>query len=129
MRHGHEMSKTTAVELQRLELMLLDPGVRRDRKRVEELLAEDFLEFGSSGRVWTREATLELLATETYIQPGVEDFACRMLSDDVALLTYRSVRRKADGGVQAEALRSSVWIRTHGKWKMRFHQGTATSRA
>ena len=70
----------------------MDPAVRRDRERVAALLAEDFVEFGSSGRVWTRESILELLATETYTPPAVEDFACRMLGEDVALVTYRAVR-------------------------------------
>ncbi len=118
------MHEDIAAQLQRLERTLLDPDVRHDRSRVEELLSADFLEFGSSGRVWTREETLQLLATESFIAPVMEDFTCRMLSDDVALVTYRSVRRTSDGAVQAEALRSSIWIRSGAKWKVAFHQGT-----
>ena len=120
-----QATETTADELLRLEMMLLDPDVRRDIKRVAALLAEDFVEFGSSGRVWTRDAILQLLASESYAQLILEDFACRMLSADVALVTYRSERSRLDGGgLPAEALRSSLWVRRQGKWKMSFHQGT-----
>lgn len=114
----------TAAELERLELMLMDPEVRRDRERVSHWLAEDFIEFGSSGRVWTRQSTLELLATEAYAPPLVEDFACRVLAPDVVLLTYRAVRNDALSGEHTATFRSSLWTRKSGSWQMRFHQGT-----
>ncbi len=98
MKMDAAMDEATRAELERLELLLMDPAVRRDRERVAGLLAEDFVEFGSSGRVWTREATLELLATETYTPPAVEAFACRMISEDVALVTYRAVRGRCGVG-------------------------------
>jgi hypothetical protein len=114
----------TATELERLELLLMDPAVRRDRERVAGLLAEDFQEFGSSGRVWTREMTLDELPRETYSPPVVECFECRMLGGDVALVTYRAVRSNEATGELTVTLRSSIWVRTSGNWKMRFHQGT-----
>lgn len=122
----HRVDDATAAELKRLELLLMDPAVRRDRERVAALLHEDFLEFGSSGRVWSRTTTLELLATETYTRPEVEDFACRALGLDAVLVTYRTVRR-GENGERATTLRSSIWIRDGiegEEWKMRFHQGT-----
>jgi hypothetical protein len=117
------MDKATIAELRRLELLLMDPAVRRDREHVVSLLADDFVEFGSSGRVWTRESILALLATETYEAPAMEDFACRMLSEKVALATYRAVRMQATGE-RAVTLRSSLWTRESGTWKICFHQGT-----
>jgi hypothetical protein len=119
----------TALELERLELLLMDTGVRRDRKRVAALLHEDLLEFGSSGRVWTRDTTLELLATETYTPPEVEDFACRALGPDAVLVTYRAVRRGKQGE-RVTTLRSSIWKKETGNagaWKIYFHQGTRAS--
>jgi hypothetical protein len=38
----------------RCELLLLDPRTRATRSAVLELLHPDFIEFGSSGRVWNR---------------------------------------------------------------------------
>ncbi len=114
-------------ELERLELLLMDPAVRRDRERVAALLSEDFLEFGSSGRVWTRETTLEPLAAETYSPPVVEAFACRMLGGNVALVTYRAIRTTEATDERMVTLRSSIWTRESGSWRMCFHQGTRTS--
>jgi hypothetical protein len=44
-----------AAHLKRCEESLLDAAVRRNHARVADLLAGDFQEFGSSGRVWTRD--------------------------------------------------------------------------
>jgi hypothetical protein len=106
------------------EEALLDPAVRRDRARVEALLAEGFLEFGSSGRAWSREEILELLANETYQPPTMEDFRCDWLARDVALVTYKTVRVDPESGLRAAVLRSSIWIKESGEWRVRFHQGT-----
>lgn len=122
-----ELEASTRAELERLELLLLNPAVRRNREQVSGLLAQDFVEFGSSGRVWTREETLELLATETYAPPAVEGLECRMIAADAALVTYRAVRWDDATGVRKTTLRSSIWTRTSGNWQMRFHQGTRMS--
>jgi len=110
-----------------MEQMLLDPAVRRDRGRVDALLAKDFEEIGASGRSWTREQILDLLATETYEAPAAEDFRCTMLADTVGLVTYRSWRRHPQTGAKTVVLRSSLWIRDSEVWRMRFHQGTPES--
>jgi hypothetical protein len=106
------------------EEALLDPAVRRDRARVEALLAEDFLEFGSSGRTWSREEILELLANETCQPPAIEDFRCDWIGEDVALVTYKTVRVGPESGLRTVVLRSSIWIKGSGEWRVRFHQGT-----
>ena len=118
-----EIDQATGAELERLELMLMDASVRRDSERVRALLADDFVEFGSSGRVWTRGATLELLATEMYTPPRAENFAFRLLGPDVVLVTYRTSREDA-AGEEPVTWRSSIWTRESGSWKICFHQGT-----
>lgn len=110
--------------LQACEQALLDPALRRDRTRVSALLTEDFLEFGSSGRVWTREQILELLETEDYQPPTMEDFECALVADGIALVTYRTVRADAVTSEKAATLRSSLWTKESGTWRVRFHQGT-----
>jgi hypothetical protein len=106
------------------EEALLDPEVRRDRTRVAALLAEDFLEFGKSGNVWSREAIIASMASGSYDPPAMEDFKCDFIAEGVALVTYKTVRVDAEPGVRAVALRSSIWIQESGEWRMRFHQGT-----
>ncbi|HLJ77836.1 MAG TPA: DUF4440 domain-containing protein [Acidobacteriaceae bacterium] len=113
------MNPTIVDELRLLEERLLDPEVRRDRAAVASLLASEFVEYGSSGCVFTRDQILELLAAEEPLQIGMADFAARLLAPHVALATWRASR--PDG---AQSLRSSVWIRRDGRWQMLFHQGT-----
>jgi hypothetical protein len=101
--------------------------VRRDGERLRQLLSDDFLEFGSSGRVWTRKSIIDMLAMETnFFPPVIEEFECTFLSEKVALVTYRTARTDAKTGEQLSSLRSSVWTRQDGEWRMRFHQGTRT---
>jgi hypothetical protein len=124
MSPARPVAKAVAAQLLRLEMLLLDPAVRRDRARVSELLADDFFEFGSSGRVWKRDEILDLLAGEQYSAPVVEDFACHRVAEDVVLATYRTVRVNAGSGRRETALRSSLWSKRARKWVVRFHQGT-----
>jgi hypothetical protein len=124
---NHEMVGPTDEEVSahliRCECALLDPAVRRDRAQVEELLAEDFLEFGSSGRVWNRQTIVDSLASESLNSLAAEEMHCVPIGADVGLVTYRAVRTDASGA-RTETLRSSLWIKEAGKWRMRFHQGT-----
>ena len=71
-----EVDKVVAAELLRNEKLLLDPAFRRDRSQVAALLAEDFFEFGASGRIWSRDTILDLLATENYAPPMMEEAKC-----------------------------------------------------
>jgi hypothetical protein len=119
-----DAEETICAHLRACEEALLDPLVRRDRARVAELLAEDFREFGSSGRVWTGGEILELLATEDYRAPAMEDFHCDSIGEGVALVTYRTVRMDAESGLRSAVLRSSLWTKKSGAWRVRFHQGT-----
>ncbi len=120
------ISKSVAAALLRSETQLLDPAFRRDRSRVAALLALDFIEIGASGRVWSREAILDQLATEDYMPPILEDFACHPIEANVVLVTYRTVRTDAASGCRETTLRSSLWIRQAESepWTLRFHQGT-----
>jgi hypothetical protein len=50
-------------ELKGLEESLLDPDIRKSTQLVE-LLADEFIEFGSSGRVYTRDDLVAVLHVE-----------------------------------------------------------------
>ena len=106
------------------EETLLDPVARKDRARVEAILAEDFFEFGSSGKLWSRNEILDLLATEQFDPPSIESFDCRLIAANVALVTYRTVRTNAPPGEHRITLRSSIWSEMLGVWPMRFHHGS-----
>jgi len=117
-------SAKLAAHLQLLEEELLRPEVRRDPGRLGALLAEEFREFGASGRIFDRAAILRELATEESAKLSLAAFACQRLAPDIALVTYRSHREDTTG--TREALRSSLWILRDGRWQVLFHQGTRT---
>ncbi len=48
-----------------LETLLLKPEVRSSREELGKLLADDFVEFGSSGSVYRKSDTLASLTTTT----------------------------------------------------------------
>jgi len=93
---------------------------RFDRDYLQQVLHPDFLEFGRSGRVWTRHDTMT--AEPGPIDAWLADFAVYPLSDTAVLVTYTS-------HVQHERMdvgrRSSIWIRAGSSWQLRLHQGTA----
>jgi hypothetical protein len=112
----------TADEVLALELRLLEPEFRRDRNAVTMLLGDDFVEFGSSGRVFNKAQILDLLATEPPLDVEATDFEARILASDVCLVTYRSIRLDAVPAIAV--LRSSLWVLRDGRWQVIFHQGT-----
>lgn len=119
------------VELQALEVALHRTEVRADRARMDALLHPDFVEFGRSGTVWTREATLDEFGDAQAASQGptihAQDFELRCLADGLALLTYRSAHVEPDGRRHRWSLRASLWQRDgRGSWRLRFHQGTPT---
>jgi glyoxylase I family protein len=107
-------------ELHRLESALArrDPElIDGDAAALSALVADDFLEFGASGRTWTAADVRETLATEPPRDVPMEDFAVARLAVGVALVTYRSRDPR-------HARRASIWVRRKGRWLLRFHQGT-----
>lgn len=103
-----------------LERLLLSDAVRAEPAAVAALLHPNWTEVGRSGRLWTRDEML------TAIEPLPSQTTLNLVSvdridSDTILLVWRS--RSEDGS----ALRSSLWVREHGDWQQRFHQGTAES--
>ena len=121
-----EMDVPAIDQLRTLEMRLQDPAVRRDPARVEALVADDFIEFGSSGWRRDRTAILNALEAEGALEYSVESdsYALQVISEDAALLTYRSFHRLPDGRAERFVNRSSLWQKIYGNWRMRFHQGT-----
>ena len=60
---------TLTDQLLTLERQLLTRQTRTDPAALTALLTPDFREFGASGRIFTREAILTLLQTETDFTP------------------------------------------------------------
>lgn len=115
---GSHDALETVVEL---EKELLDPAVRADPLRAGELLHTDFEEIGASGRRWTRQEILEMMNDEDAAAVELQVLSLSQVDTSTALLSYRSV------SPAGSALRSSLWQREAGQWRLRFHQGTPES--
>jgi hypothetical protein len=113
------MREDLASELVQLELRLLDPDIRASRKALGALLAADFVEFGSSGRVYTRDEVIAAVEANGPMRIEASDFSCRLLSSAVAVLNYHSTEANARA-----CLRTSIWQQTDDEWRLVFHQGT-----
>jgi ribonuclease HI len=102
----------------RLERELTEPTVRADSSRVAALLHPEFEEIGRSGTLWGRDAILEALEAEDAPTAEIEVLGTERVGSDVILLTARTVDERG------ASLRSSLWLRSGGRWRLRFHQGT-----
>ena len=107
-----------------LELSLLNPEIRSSTEKLEKLLADDFMEFGSSGLVYFKPDALQNLTTSTNkVVFVVSDFKTKELSENFVLTTFKTERTVNDTDVVV-SLRSSIWKKTNDNWQMFFHQGT-----
>jgi|SRR5581483_3485680 len=102
-----------AEELRALEERLLMPSAAD----ISELISEEFIEFGCSGRIWRKQDLAEHPGTSVD-RVLISSFEARLLVATVALVTYSVLR-----GSQ-RSLRSSIWKLTDGSWRLVFHQGT-----
>jgi len=93
--------------------------VRRDSAWVEGVLHEKFREIGASGRIYDRSQVIALLAAEDTDAPALHlvDPSAISLAENLIQLRWAT-----DG--PRPALRSSLWLRVEGRWRMLFHQGT-----
>ncbi|MFY9635350.1 MAG: ribonuclease HI family protein [Cellulosimicrobium cellulans] len=113
---GTETIPEVIVEALERELAL--PDTRSDIGRTGVLLHPDFMEIGSSGRVWTRDAMMMALEEDPGHHTELEILGADRIGAGAVLLTYRSYSRSGT------VLRSSLWVLDGGRWRLRFHQGT-----
>lgn len=114
-------------QLRSLEEQLLQPDVRRDSQHISLLLADEFREFGSSGRIFNKEQILHALQNDAPSGFVIEDFQSTPLCAGTILVTYRVTRHNLSMYERSASLRSSIWTRRDNRWQMLFHQGTKTT--
>ncbi|MCO4254978.1 RNase H family protein [Pseudarthrobacter cellobiosi] len=113
---GAEMSPEAIVEA--LERELSGADIRGDIGRTGVLLHPDFMEIGTSGRLWTRDATMMALEEEPAQHTELEVLGADRIGTSAILLTCRSYSRLGT------VLHSSLWVLDGTRWRLRFRQGT-----
>jgi release factor glutamine methyltransferase len=118
-RHNISMK---AAELQThlydLEEQLLHPDRQKDRSTLYSLLAEDFKEFCSSGRIFSRTQTIEAMQNSAPRAATISHFNITPLAEGVVLATYHATT------LTSISHRSSIWVLRDKRWQLLFHQGT-----
>jgi len=107
-----------------LEEKLLQPDVRKSEKDLEVLLADAFIELGSSGRTYNKQEMINILPTLPVVKFTLTDFQAKHLASGVVLVIYRAIKHGEQNEPVQCSLRSSVWILEKGEWCIVFHQGT-----
>jgi hypothetical protein len=107
-----------------LEEKLLQPDIRKSAKDLDALLADAFIELGSSGRTYNKQEMINILPTLPAEKFTLTDFQAKHLAPDVVLTIYRAAQYGEQNQPLQCSLRSSVWILEKGAWRIVFHQGT-----
>ena len=108
----------------KLETSLLKPEFRISFEHLDNLLTDDFKEYGSSGLVYTKQDVLERLPLNTNkVVYVVSDFEIKSLSEDIVMANFKTDRIINDTE-KLQSLRTSLWRKEGNSWKMFFHQGT-----
>lgn len=109
--------------LRELEEQLQKNSVRRNAAAVSSMLTDEFREYGSSGHIFSKAEIIRALQCESPAHFSMKDFQASLLSEEIALVTYRAIKDQP-GSPVIESLRSSLWVFQEGRWQMHFHQGT-----
>jgi hypothetical protein len=117
-----EKEEVLKEHIRQLEEKLLKPEIRTNQIELNQLLADGFFEFGSSGRVLYKNEGIggEGIGVVKMI---LSNFDIYPLSEEIVLATYRICNEET----KQHSLRSSIWKFSAGRWQMIFHQGTLTT--
>lgn len=110
--------------IKELEFSLLKPEVRSSKAALGRLLTDDFVEFGTSGKKYTKADILERLPnTLENVEYRVSDFSVETPSANTAIAMFKT-ERTTDGKDKVISQRSSHWRKTEKGWQMFFHEAT-----
>lgn len=107
-----------------LEEQLLNQEMRRLPEQLELLISDDFMEFGSSGRIYNKKEVIDAMKTESPRFISTVDFNVTELSQEIVLVTYCAAVSDISTATTTYSRRSSIWKNKNGKWEIVFHQGT-----
>jgi hypothetical protein len=106
--------------LKQLEESHTNLETRKSSEQLDQLLADDFFEIGSSGYMFNKKECIESGVVLTEME--LHNYEIYPLASDVVLSTYFI----NDKTRNRNTLRSSIWKFIDGRWQLYFHQGTVT---
>lgn len=89
------------------------------------MLHPEFVEFGRSGELYSKQKIIDELKNEDPVPKIFSDsYKLLRLGQDSVLLTYETAHLNEHGEKERGTLRSSIWVRSNNIWQLIFHQGT-----
>ncbi len=113
-------------ELLGLEQKLVQPTVRESASECGKILGTDFIEYCSSGYLYQYQPNDTFPAGNCKWE--IVDFEIRVLDPNWVHATYKAIEHNNAAKGMKYTLRSSLWQRSRGAWKLVFHQGTPTTK-
>ncbi len=101
------------------ERQLLEPEVRQSERALDALLDDEFIEIAANGTSFNKYQVLTRLPTEVVPQFYNQHFKGRMLSIDVAQISYQAAYRRSARAEFNYSLRSRYGVKiahSNGKW-------------
>lgn len=102
-----------------LESSLLSYETRNSTEKLELIINDKFIEYGSSGKIWNKEEILKSLPKENKTDYKIADLELIFESEN-----FFSIRYNLFENEEISSLRTSTWEYIDGKWQIIFHQGT-----
>jgi len=101
------------------EIKLLEKNIRNNKNELEKLISKDFIEYGSSGLIYSYNETVNGLLNETEeIIYKIIKMNTKIISENIILVLYTIDINNVISN------RSSIWRKENNEWKIIFHQGT-----
>lgn len=97
---------------------MLHPDREKDRNELTSLLASDFKEFCTSGRIFNLNQLSHALLNTSPRAATMSHFYVTSLGEGAALATYHITT------ANSTSHHSSIWVQRNNRWQMLFHQGT-----
>lgn len=107
-------------QLKELEERHINLGVRKSSEELNKILADDFFEIGSSGKIFDKKECL--VSGVVLTEMSLHNYEIHPLASNVILATYFITDKTRN----RNTFRSSIWKRIDGRWQLYYHQGTTT---
>jgi ketosteroid isomerase-like protein len=123
---GNDRSKAE-LELLALETAWDDAVAAKDRAKLEEIIADDFIMINANGSVSTRSEMLDwVMAPEVKVEPfKTEDVRVRIYGSTALLSGWFSLRGTSKGEpFEAMSRYTDVYVKSGGKWRAVLGQAT-----
>ncbi len=110
-------------QLLELETKIVQNEFRTNETFLNEIIADDFIEIGSSGVTYNKKQVIEFLIKGTDAEIIIKDFTTKQLGELFYLALFNTITT-LPSGQKSIAKRSSIWKYENNNWQIIFHQGT-----